>query len=138
MISRITNLSKLLGISSCGLFLGARGMGKTKLSEAWLKEQNDFLSYNLLDPTTFKRLLANPGILKTEVKYKLNTSKSKARLAVLIDEVQKVPELLDVVHLLIEDHKEQVRFLLTGSSARKLKSRSANLLASRALALRES
>jgi predicted AAA+ superfamily ATPase len=55
---------------------------------------------------------------------------------VSIDEVQKIPELLDVCHLLIERHKKRVRFLLTGSSARKLKTNGSNLLASRALSMR--
>ena len=49
---------------------------------------------------------------------------------VIIDEVQKIPELLDVVHRLIEDKK--IKFGLTGSSARKLKHGGANLLAGRA------
>lgn len=136
MISRIVNISKILGNSSSALFLGARGLGKTKLSEAWLKTQSSSIKYNLLDPSEFKRLLANPSALKVEVEHRLQSLGEGDLLSVLIDEVQKVPELLDVVHLLIEEHKQRVRFLLTGSSARKLKSRSANLLASRALAIR--
>jgi predicted AAA+ superfamily ATPase len=51
---------------------------------------------------------------------------------VVIDEVQKLPKLLDVVHNLIETHKVPQRFVLTGSSARKLKAGGANLLAGRA------
>jgi predicted AAA+ superfamily ATPase len=74
--------------------------------------------------------------MKAEVEEKLATLKTGGVLSVLIDEVQKVPDLLDVAHLLIEQHKNKVRFLLTGSSARKLKSKSANLLASRALSIR--
>jgi len=57
-------------------------------------------------------------------------------LSIFIDEIQKIPDLLDVCQLLIEEQKPRVRFLLTGSSARKLKARGANLLASRALSLR--
>ena len=53
---------------------------------------------------------------------------------VIIDEVQKIPELLDEVHLLIEE--KGITFILTGSSARKLKSKGANLLAGRALQYR--
>jgi predicted AAA+ superfamily ATPase len=135
MISRIANLNKTLGKSSSALFLGARGLGKTKLSEAWLRTQKNTLAYNLLDPSEFKRLLANPSSLRAEVERKLKTIEDYP-LSVLIDEVQKIPELLDVAHLMLEEHKGKVRFLLTGSSARKLKSRSANLLASRALAVR--
>jgi len=118
------------------LLLGARGTGKTRLSKAWIAEQEASLSYNLLDPDEFKRLLANPAQLKAEVRAKLSTLPSTVTLSVFIDEIQKIPGLLDVCHLLIEEDKPRVRFLLTGSSARKLKSKSANLLASRALSMR--
>lgn len=56
----------------------------------------------------------------------------KAITHVVIDEIQKIPELLDVVHNLIETHKVPQVFVLTGSSARKLKAGGANLLAGRA------
>ena len=52
---------------------------------------------------------------------------------VVIDEIQRLPELLDEVHLLIEEHGQ--RFLLTGSSARKLRRGGVNLLGGRARAL---
>ena len=136
MISRVTNLLKLLGKTSSALFLGARGLRKTKLSEAWLKKQEYQLAYNLLDSDDFKRLQSNPSQLKEEVEDRLRRLPPTAVLSVLIDEVQKVPDLLNTVHLLIENHKNQVRFLLTGSSARKLNVSSANLLASRALSIR--
>jgi len=136
MISRHVKLSKLLGKRSSALFLGARGLGKTKLSQSWIAEQDETLSYNLLDPSEFKRLLSNPSQLINEIKTKILTLSPLQTLSVFIDEVQKVPELLDVCHLLIEELKPRVRFLLTGSSARKLKSQSANLLASRALSIR--
>jgi uncharacterized protein len=136
MISRHVNLLKLLGNSSSALFLGARGLGKTQLSELWIKEQEAALIYNLLDPAEFKRLLSNPSQLLNEVRTKLSSLPSERTLSVFVDEVQKVPELLDVCHLLIEEQKPRVRFLLTGSSARKLRTKSANLLASRALAIR--
>jgi predicted AAA+ superfamily ATPase len=136
MIPRQVNLLKLLGKMSSGLFLGARGLGKTQLSEAWIATQPASLTYNLLSPLEFKRLLSNPTQLINEVETRLATIEEPLVLSVLIDEVQKVPELLDVCHLLIEKHRKRVRFLLTGSSARKLKSKSANLLASRALSIR--
>ena len=136
MIPRIVNLLNLLGKSSSALFLGARGLGKSKLSEAWIEQQEATLVYNLLDPSEFKRLLPNPSQVINEVKTKLSSTKSGRTLSVFIDEIQKVPALLDVCHLLIEECKPRVRFLLTGSSARKLKVQSANLLASRALAVR--
>jgi uncharacterized protein len=136
MIPRHVNLSEILKDYSSGLFLGARGLGKTRLSELWLGKQQEALSYNLLDPYEFKRLLANPSQLINEVETKLVTLSKDKVLSVLIDEVQKIPQLLDVCHLLIEKQKHRVRFLLTGSSARKLKTQSANLLASRALSIR--
>ena len=136
MIPRHINLLKQLGKTSSAFFLGARGLGKTKLSEAWVKEQLASLSYNLLDPSEFKRLLSNPSQLINEVKTKLATLPDETTLSVFIDEVQRVPELLNVCHLLIEELKPYVRFLLTGSSARKLKVKSVNLLASRALSIR--
>lgn len=136
MIPRHVNLLKILGKKSSGLFLGARGLGKTKLSEAWLEKQPNTLKYNLLDPDEYKRLLTSPSQLINEVTTKLATLPESSTLSVLIDEVQKIPELLDACQLLIEEQKPRVRFLLTGSSARKLKSHNANLLASRALAVR--
>jgi predicted AAA+ superfamily ATPase len=136
MISRIVNLSTILGKQSSALFLGARGLGKTKLSEAWLKTQPNSVAYNLLDPEEFKRLLENPNRLRLEVTEKLKSLPPSSVLTVFIDEIQKVPELFDVAHLMLEEFKNRVRFLLTGSSARKLKSSGVNLLASRAISAR--
>jgi len=59
--------------------------------------------------------------------------KKGGSLCVFIDEIQKVPLLLDEIHLLIEKYKKRVVFILTGSSARKLKSENVNLLAGRAI-----
>lgn len=53
---------------------------------------------------------------------------------VVIDEIQKIPKILDTIHLLIESGKTKTKFALTGSSARKLKHGSANLLAGRVFA----
>lgn len=136
MISRHTNLLKILGKKSSALLLGARGTGKTRLSRAWVAQQPFSLSYNLLDPDEFARLLSQPAFLASEVKSKLASVPKGEVLSVFIDEIQKIPELLDVCHLLLEDEALRVRFLLTGSSARKLRSKSANLLASRALSFR--
>ncbi|MCX6131743.1 MAG: AAA family ATPase [Proteobacteria bacterium] len=107
---------------------GARGTGKTSL----LREifSADFaggvIRYDLLDPSTEGRLALNPALLRSEVEL-------KRPKWVIIDEIQKLPELLNLVHSMIEDplHAD-VRFALTGSSARKLKRVGVNLLAGRA------
>ena len=112
-------------LKSQSFFLfGARGTGKS----TWLKtsfSKSDPLYVDLLHPDTEERLAKNPGVLLAEIEG-LQNKKSW----VLIDEIQKIPKLLDLVHLCIEKHN--TRFVLTGSSARKLKRGTANLLAGRA------
>lgn len=103
---------------------GARGSGKT----TWLKEHFDKIPHlwiDLLDPEEEERFLLRPGEL-SDLIAKL-PQKTKW---IVIDEIQKAPRLLDLVHLHIE--KNKLLFALTGSSARKLKRNSANLLAGRA------
>ncbi len=78
--------------------------------------------YNLLDNALFLEFNTRPGRLKEEI-----SSKDKF---VIIDEIQRVPQLLNEVHLLIEERG--IHFLLTGSSARKLRSGGINLLGGRA------
>jgi predicted AAA+ superfamily ATPase len=100
---------------------GPRGTGKT----SWLKEHYpDSLYINLLLHKNFFQLSKNPDLLISLI---LPEHKGKP---IIIDEVQKVPALLDVVHTLIEEQK--LNFILTGSSARKLKQKGVNLLAGRA------
>lgn len=99
--------------------LGPRQTGKSSL----IKEQmTDTRVFNLLLPEVYNRFSFRPQSLVDEV---LDNKK-----IVIIDEIQKIPQLLDVIHYLIEDRK--VRFLLTGSSARKLKNTNVNLLGGRA------
>ena len=101
---------------------GPRGTGKT----TWLKQHaKNALWINLLDLAEFRTYSARPERLKEVV---LATDKKQ----IVIDEVQKLPELLDVVHDLIE-RKQDWQFILTGSSARKLKRTGVNLLAGRAV-----
>lgn len=88
---------------------------------------------DLLEPETFDKYLLNPSLLASELRAVMNQDKLTR---VIIDEVQKLPSLLDVVHLLIEEarrKKQLLQFILTGSSARKLKQGGANLLAGRAI-----
>lgn len=120
MFQRLLNLSK----SQHFFLFGARGTGKSTLLKTALKPEST-LFLDLLSIKLENQLSRNPDALK-EIVHALPSEIT----TVVIDEVQKVPRLLDVVHALIEE--KQKRFVLTGSSARKLKHGSANLLAGRA------
>lgn len=115
--------SRLLKISSEKSFFlfGPRGTGKT----TWVKKTfKDAVYIDLLEAEIYYELLANPQRLE---KYIPLNNKNW----VILDEVQRVPDLLNEVHRLIEDKK--YKFILTGSSARKLRKKGQNLLAGRAL-----
>ena len=87
-------------------------------------------TYDLLLSGEYQRLLRNPGILREECQADETLRKRNAP-SVIIDEVQKIPALLDEVHWLIENLG--IRFVLCGSSARKVKRGQANLLGGRAV-----
>lgn len=127
MLERIANLPK----SHSFFLFGPRGSGKTWLVNQLFSEQNS-LKINLLSSVVYDRYLMRPDLLKSVV-----DELSSNKLWVIIDEIQKVPALLDVVHEIIEDRKfnqkPDVHFVLTGSSARKLRRGQANLLAGRAI-----
>jgi predicted AAA+ superfamily ATPase len=116
---------ELANEGSCFLW-GPRQTGKSTLLKTLYPEA---LRYDLLKSSEFRRLLQNPGQIREEILAPQNSERI-ATAPVLIDEVQKVPDLLDEVHSLIED--AGVRFILCGSSARKLKRGHANLLGGRA------
>jgi uncharacterized protein len=100
---------------------GPRGTGKT----TWLKQQLPAaLFINLLQSEFYNRLSARPAEIRTLIPRDFTGW-------IVIDEVQRVPELLNEVHDLIES--EQRPFVMTGSSARKLRREGVNLLAGRAL-----
>lgn len=121
MYDRILDLPKLIVKKSLFLF-GPRSTGKTTL----LRNQFDNNSIiNLLRSSTFLSLSAKPSQLREIV----NEISRKSGI-VIIDEIQKLPELLDEIHDLIETTK--LHFILTGSSCRKLKKSGINLLAGRA------
>ncbi|MEN9528735.1 MAG: hypothetical protein RI932_608 [Pseudomonadota bacterium] len=132
MIERSLKLLQILGDSHSSFLFGARGVGKTHLANQWLASKQRTFSVSLLEPEYYERYLRDPGLLSSDVEGALKNQ----HLAVLIDEIQKLPALLDVVHYLYEKHRKKIQFLLTGSSARKLKRQGANLLAGRALSLR--
>ncbi len=120
---RILNLPKLLKNKSFFLF-GPRSTGKTYLIRKQLNEKGILI--DLLKTELYLRLSENP----TEIESIIAANNNLKDKVVIIDEIQKIPELLNEVHRLIE--QENFCFLLTGSSARKLKRGHANLLAGRA------
>lgn len=101
--------------------LGPRGVGKSYFVEHTYKKA---LLFDLLDSEIYTKLIASPHLLSD---YIPNSFKQW----VIIDEIQKIPALLNEVHRLIERRK--LKFILTGSSARRLKSKDVNLLAGRAV-----
>lgn len=120
MYDRIISPSK---INSYFIF-GARGTGKT----TWLKRYFAKIPHvwvDLLNPDVEERFLLRPKELSDLVAG----LPGKTRW-IVIDEIQRAPKLLDLVHLHIE--RDKILFALTGSNARKLKRGAANLLAGRA------
>jgi predicted AAA+ superfamily ATPase len=117
-IDRIVDLKALLSKKSHFLF-GPRQTGKTFLIRHTLK---DVRVYDLLDSSIYLALSRNLGRIAEEL--------SLDDRVVVIDEIQRLPELLNEVHRLIEERG--FRFLLTGSSARKLRRGGINLLGGRA------
>jgi predicted AAA+ superfamily ATPase len=100
---------------------GPRGTGKT----TWLRQNlPERLFINLLQFEHYNRLSANPGLIR-------NMIPPDYADWIIIDEIQRIPELLNEIHDLIESNHH--RFILTGSSARKLRQKGVNLLAGRAL-----
>lgn len=116
---------QLESINGSFFLFGPRGTGKT----VWIREMFPQAHLiDLLDSSVYMSLSSDPNRLRDIVEG--NAQKN----VFVIDEVQKVPAILDVVHQLIEKHKD-LSFVLTGSSARKLKRAGADLLAARALLL---
>ena len=117
-ISRIIQLPELLKKKSFFLF-GPRATGKSHLIRTQLPTSK---VYNLLDTSTYRELSKNPSLIGQQ--------QQDWNQVIVIDEIQKLPLLLNEVHKLIEE--KGARFLLTGSSAKKLRSSGVNLLAGRA------
>jgi len=111
-----------LGKETCFIW-GPRQTGKSTLLKTLFPKA---IYYDLLLSDEFARLTAKPSLMREEVLLKLPLKE-----AVIVDEVQKIPPLLDDIQWLIVNH--QVQFILCGSSARKLKRSGANLLGGRAL-----
>lgn len=103
---------------------GARQTGKSSYLKTHFKKS---AYYDLLDTHNAVRFTKAPHLLREEI---LALPKQKRTHPIIIDEIQKVPDLLNEVHWLIEN--ENLSFILCGSSARKLKTQSTNLLGGRA------
>jgi predicted AAA+ superfamily ATPase len=112
---------------SCLLF-GPRQTGKSTLVRSILPPGS--WEVDLLHHDTFLRYSKDPSQFRLEAEAKIR----QGARTIFVDEVQKIPALLDEIHGLIERHR--ARFILTGSSARKLKRRGTNLLAGRAITRR--
>lgn len=119
----IPRLLKLPVLQSYFLF-GPRNTGKSTIINSYY-HKNDSMVFDLLDPLLEDRFSRDPSELTRIVKGLPEEIKY-----VIIDEVQKIPKLLDIIHHLIESTNKY--YVLTGSSARKLKYGGANLLAGRA------
>ncbi len=104
---------------------GARKTGKS----TFLKEKfPNSLYIDLLKTDTFQRYVNHPYLLREEI---ISLPDESFHNPIILDEVQKVPQLLDEVHWMIEN-KKNARFILCGSSVRKLKQSGSNLLGGRA------
>jgi predicted AAA+ superfamily ATPase len=114
---------ELKAIDKTFFLFGPRGTGKS----TWLEENYpEALYVDLLQNKTYLELLRNPEILSQMIEG-INPE------WVVIDEIQRLPILLNEVHALIFKYKNKIKFALTGSSARKLKKHEANMLAGRAV-----
>lgn len=119
MIGRLQKLNK---INSLFLF-GARGCGKSTLLNELFNKKNS-LWVDLLEAESEELFRRDPD----QLSYLIEQKKPQR---VILDEIQKIPKLLDIVHREIEKNPD-IQFVMTGSSARKLKRGGANLLAGRA------
>ena len=119
--------ARILDLPEKSFFLfGPRGTGKS----VWLEQRlgHAALIINLLKSSEYLRYKRDPSMLAREV-----VALREDQPWIIIDEVQKLPELLDEVHSLLFESGHRYRFALSGSSARKLKRSHANMLAGRAL-----
>jgi predicted AAA+ superfamily ATPase len=122
MINRIVDIPKTRSF----FLFGPRQTGKSTLARSLLGGAS--WSVDLLETDLFLRYARAPELFRREAEEKISRQKVRT---IFIDEVQRLPDLLNEVHLLIEKHS--CRFILSGSSARKLRRGGTNLLAGRAV-----
>jgi predicted AAA+ superfamily ATPase len=122
MVARVTYARILTPPKGSFFLFGPRGTGKS----TWIRENFPKAHVvNLLDEARYQAYLADFGLFAAELRA------LRPRSLVVVDEVQRIPALLNEVHRHIEEHG--LRFVLCGSSARKLKKEGTNLLAGRAV-----
>ena len=121
MLTRLIS-TKISQSNKSVLLLGPRQTGKSTL----LQYLNPTLSFNFADEETYVTFASNPGELKSRINFNNLVDKQ----TILIDEVQRIPSILNTVQSIIDD-KKNIKFLLSGSSARKLRRGKANLLPGR-------
>ncbi len=125
MYNRIQNLS-LSSQETCFLW-GPRQTGKSTLIKTLFPNS---IRFDLLLSTEYQRLLRRPSLIREQC-LAAGLDAGSPKLPIIIDEIQKIPTLLDEIHWMIENMG--LRFILCGSSARKLKRGHANLLGGRAV-----
>jgi len=117
--------TRQLSLPDRSFFLfGPRGTGKTTWLQAVLPRAAWF---DLLRSTEYLQFLRNPEVFRQRV------AALPPGQWVVVDEIQRLPALLDEIHSLMNQHPKKHRFALTGSSARKLKRSGVNLLAGRTI-----
>ncbi len=126
MYIRKQDLQHLAGEST--FLWGARQTGKSTLLKSLYP---DSLYFDLLLTDVFERLRRNPGLLRETLLANTRPDGSPATGPVIIDEIQRIPELLNEIHWLIAN--KGIQFILCGSSPRKILRSGANLLGGRAL-----
>ena len=124
-----TKLEDYLKSSKSILLLGPRQTGKSTLIESLLSNsKRKSLTYKLQFSETYQKIVKYPTQIAKSVEAELLKEKS---LNLFIDEVQKIPALLDDCQYLVDKYKNRLSIILTGSSARKLRSKGVNLLPGR-------
>lgn len=126
-------LQELLVKPYGGLLFGARQVGKTTLLSEVLKGKKNVWEISLQDYEVFQAYLKDTSLFKCQALARLESASKEDPLFVFIDEVQKIPHLLDECQLLYDKYKDPFRFFAMGSSARKLRRAGLNLLPGRSI-----
>lgn len=128
MVKRLLDLNQAIGQFHSSFLCGARGVGKTWLVRDALKlrPETKVLTYDLLLFEEYSRLVRGMRAWREEIEEAIKNSPNKPGI-VFVDEIQRVPQMLNEVQNLISRYHNKIQFILSGSSARKLKRHGANL-----------